>query len=167
MKIFHHNKKSNSKTYGRYKKTETQDGDELSAPQTTKQEIRRDEPKAGNLYVSHDIDIYPIANNHAGRIGRISAVNESTAGNESKETGTTQSVSSQLLCQRILKNDIKTEIPNLAKCVRIVVASVHEGRFAVLYSGFSLGDKCRAMRFFLLSFELSVGTNKKSIQFSQ
>ena len=158
MKIFHRNKKRNSKTYGRYKKTEAQESDELTAQQTAKQEIRKDETKARNLYISHDIDIYPITNNHANN-GRISAVNENNAGNENKENGITQSVSSQLLCQRILKNDIKTEIPNLAKCVRIVVASVHEGRFVVLYGSFPLGDKCRATRFFLLSYELSVGTN--------
>jgi hypothetical protein len=39
-----------------------------------------------------------------------------------------ESALSQLVRERVIKGDVNTEIPTLPKMVKIVVASIHEGK---------------------------------------
>lgn len=47
---------------------------------------------------------------------------------EDKDKGTVkESAFSQLIREQIIKGDVNTEVPNLARMVKIVLASMHEG----------------------------------------
>lgn len=124
LKIFSRNENGNCvRKRNREKKNVFLHGsaDELAALQTSKaddirEDTSKDKPKSHNVYVSHDIDIYPVINKNAESDGK-SGSHQDVAG---------YTAASQLTCQKILKGDMNTEISNLAKVVRIVVASVHE-----------------------------------------